>query len=220
MEKYLYLTSNEYAVLLHLTGSKTVTGFSIEFPEDVLVKRKLLFDMYRKGIVFNNGNGFSVSEEWQEVFGTIMRAQNVLWISFAEAEKPDILFYLCGEYAVRVENLTDAGHDLYRVSMRRAGDWQSELAEGELFPAVRTQQTAGELMDSRLGVPDDGEAETIVTFALCRNGTGEVVERATLEKDHLIYYMKYEAEERSVRRRAHKNEIAETLGRYLGVKQA
>ena len=215
MEKNLYVTSKEYAVLLHLTGNRTVTGFSIDFPTDTVQKRNLFFDMYRKGIVCSSDSGFIVAEEWKEVFQIIQTAEHILWISFEDSEQPDMLFYVCDDKAVCIENLTDEEHDSYRISMRESGAWCKELIERDIFPHIRTELNIRELLDDGLGVLSGDAAETIVTFASYRNGADTWTERVSLEKEQLIYYMKYEDSDEVVRKRAHKTEIEEILNKYL-----
>ena len=215
MEKNLYVTSKEYAVLLHLTGNKIVTGFSIDFPTDTVQKRNLFFDMYRKGIVCSADSSFAVAREWEEVFQVIQTAEHVLWISFENAEQPDMLFYVCGDKAVCIENLTDGEHDSYRISMREPRAWHKELMEREICPHVRTERNTRDRLDEGLGVTSGDGAETLVTYAYYRNGADTWTERVTLEREQLIYYMKYEASDGVVRKRAHKTEIEEILNRYL-----
>ena len=215
MEKNLYLTSKEYAVLLHLTGNRAVTGFAIDFPTDTAEKRKILFGLYRKGIVCNTGSEFKVADEWREVFRSIQTAQNVLWITFEEEEQPDLLFYVCSGNAVCIENLTDTEHDCYRISMRENAVWRNDLIERELFPNIRTDLNLGELLDRGLGVEDSSTPETVVTFSMYQNGADTRTEKVSLEKENLIYYVKYEAADGVTRKRAHKTEIEEILKKYL-----
>ena len=215
IEKYLYLSSKEYAVLLHLSGKRCVTGFVLDFPDDVQTKRRLLFDLYRKGIICNPGDRFEVAPEWRDVFRTVMQADRVLWISFRDNDKQDILCYIDRRAAVCIENLSDAGHDLYRVSMKDSGAVKNELTENGMFPRIRINKNDSGMLDEYLGVAQGGDPEIICSFSLYVNGEPERKERITLEKEQLIYFVRFENSEGVIRRRAFCDETERILDRYL-----
>ncbi|HAE44449.1 MAG TPA: hypothetical protein DCG37_02475 [Lachnospiraceae bacterium] len=215
IEKYLYLTSKEYAVLLHLSGNRCVTGFGFDFPDDVQMKRQLIFDLYRKGIICNPGDRFEVAPEWKDVFQTVLQADRVLWISFRDHDKQDILCYIDRRAAVCMENLSDAGHDLYRVSMKGADAIKNELKENGMFPRIRMNKNDSKMLDTHLGVAPGGDPEKICSFSLYVNGESERKERVTLEKEQLIYFVRIENAEGTIRRRAFCDETERILDRYL-----
>ena len=219
MEKYLYLTKQEYAVLLHLTGKKPVTGFSIDFFEDTLKKRQLLFDLYRRGIIISTGDRFEVSEEWKAVFESVHTAEYVMWLSFEDKEKQDMLFYLCGRQAVCMENLSGPQDGRtggrYRITMQDTSALRAGLTEGGFFPHIRVNREDGELLDRMLGAEDDQDSERICSVCFYRNGEPRWTERVTVEKDRFLYFVRTESALGTERRRAGRDEFERILERYF-----
>ena len=97
MEKYLYLTPDEYEAMVCISGQTPVTCFSKMKYLEIEDRRNRLLTLYNKGFVVNTGEAFVINAEWKDAFACIHSAKSALHITAGNPEVPDLLVYV-GKY--------------------------------------------------------------------------------------------------------------------------
>jgi hypothetical protein len=115
MEKYLYLTPDEYEAMVCISGQTPVTCFSKMKYLEIEDRRKRLLTLFNKGFVVNTGEAFVINAEWKDAFACIHSAKSALHITAGNPEVPDLLVYV-GKSCVLLENISTKTESNYRLS--------------------------------------------------------------------------------------------------------
>lgn len=192
MEKYLYLTPDEYEAMVCISGQTPVTGFSkMKYPE-IEERRKRLLKLFNKGFIVNTGESFAINSEWKDAFASIHSAKSTLHITAKNPEVPDLLVYV-GKSCVLLENISTKTESNYRLSVWEPADLLQMLTDCVQFPRIRVELDEAEILRRAdiPGGPEEGMNKVECSITKYPNGSEEALFSACfLKKDALWYVMK------------------------------
>lgn len=190
MEKYLYLTPDEYEAMVCISGRTPVTGFSKMKYLEIGERRKQLLKLFNKGFVVNAGESFVVSSEWKDAFACIHSAKTVLYLTARKSEAPDLLVYV-GKNCVLLENISTKAEFIYRISLWEPVNLVEMLTESVLFPRIKMEQDKAEILkrSENSDVPVEGTENIEYSITQYPNGSEEVLFSASFFRLEALWYI-------------------------------
>ena len=190
MEKYLYLTPDEYEAMVCISGQTPVTCFSKMKYLEIEDRRNRLLTLYNKGFVVNTGEGFVINAEWKDAFACIHTAKSALHITAGNPEVPDLLVYV-GKSCVLLENISTKTESNYRLSFWESAALAQMLADSDHFPKIRVEQSEADILrrsdDSVM--PEDGAEKIECSITKYANGSEDALFSAGFLKKELLWYV-------------------------------
>lgn len=190
MEKYLYLTPDEYEAMVCISGQTPVTCFSKMKYLEIEDRRNRLLTLYNKGFVVNTGEAFVINAEWKDVFACIHSAKSALHITTGNPEVPDLLVYV-GKSCVLLENISTKTESNYRLSFWESAALAQMLADSDHFPKIRVEQSEADILrrsdDSVM--PEDGAEKIECSITKYANGSEDALFSAGFLKKELLWYV-------------------------------
>lgn len=200
MEKYLYLTPDEYEAMVCISGQTPVTCFSKMKYLEIEDRRNRLLTLYNKGFVVNTGEAFVINAEWKDAFACIHTAKSALHITAGNPEVPDLLVYV-GKSCVLLENISTKTESNYRLSFWEPADLAQMLADSDHFPKIRVEQSEADILrrsDDSV-IPEDGAEKIECSITKYANGSEDALFSAGFLKKELLWYvMKNSGDAKSV----------------------
>ena len=190
MEKYLYLTPDEYEAMVCISGQTPVTCFSKMKYLEIEDRRNRLLTLYNKGFVVNTGEAFVINAEWKDAFACIHSAKSALHITTGNPEVPDLLVYV-GKSCVLLENISTKTESNYRLSLWEPAHLAQMLADCDQFPKIRVEQSEADIL-RKSDDPYISEDETeIVECSIKKylNGSEDALYSARFLKKELLWYV-------------------------------
>lgn len=190
MEKYLYLTPDEYEAMVCISGQTPVTCFSKMNNLEIEDRRKRLLTLFNKGFVVNTGEAFVINAEWKDAFACIHSAKSALHITAGNPEVPDLLVYV-GKSCVLLENISTKTESNYRLSFWESAVLAQMLADSDHFPKIRVEQSEADILrrsdDSVM--PEDGAEKIECSITKYANGSEDALYSARFLKKELLWYV-------------------------------
>lgn len=190
MEKYLYLTPDEYEAMVCISGQTPVTCFSKMKYLEIEDRRKRLLTLFNKGFVVNTGEAFVINAEWKDAFACIHSAKSALHITTGNPEVPDLLVYV-GKSCVLLENISTKTESNYRLSFWESAALAQMLADSDHFPKIRVEQSEADILrrsdDSVM--PEDGAEKIECSITKYANGSEDALFSAGFLKKELLWYV-------------------------------
>ena len=190
MEKYLYLTPDEYEAMVCISGQTPVTCFSKMKYLEIEDRRNRLLTLYNKGFVVNTGEAFVINAEWKDAFACIHTAKSALHITTGNPEVPDLLVYV-GKSCVLLENISTKTESNYRLSFWEPAALAQMLADSDQFPKIRVEQSEADILrrsdDSVM--PEDGAEKIECSITKYANGSEDALFSAGFLKKELLWYV-------------------------------
>lgn len=190
MEKYLYLTPDEYEAMVCISGQTPVTCFSKMKYLEIEDRRKRLLTLFNKGFVVNTGEAFVINAEWKDAFACIHSAKSALHITAGNPEVPDLLVYV-GKSCVLLENISTKTESNYRLSFWESAALAQMLADSDHFPKIRVEQSEADILrrsdDSVM--PEDGAEKIECSITKYANGSEDALFSAGFLKKELLWYV-------------------------------
>ncbi len=190
MEKYLYLTPDEYEAMVCISGQTPVTCFSKMKYLEIEDRRNRLLTLYNKGFVVNTGEAFVINAEWKDAFACIHTAKSALHITTGNPEVPDLLVYV-GKSCVLLENISTKTESNYRLSFWESAALAQMLADSDHFPKIRVEQSEADILrrsdDSVM--PEDGAEKIECSITKYANGSEDALFSAGFLKKELLWYV-------------------------------
>lgn len=190
MEKYLYLTPDEYEAMVCISGQTPVTCFSKMKYLEIEDRRNRLLILYNKGFVVNTGEAFVINAEWKDAFACIHTAKSALHITAGNPEVPDLLVYV-GKSCVLLENISTKTESNYRLSFWESAALAQMLADSDHFPKIRVEQSEADILrrsdDSVM--PEDGAEKIECSITKYANGSEDALFSAGFLKKELLWYV-------------------------------
>ena len=190
MEKYLYLTPDEYEAMVCISGQTPVTCFSKMKYLEIEDRRNRLLTLYNKGFVVNTGEAFVINAEWKDAFACIHTAKSALHITAGNPEVPDLLVYV-GKSCVLLENISTKTESNYRLSFWEPAALAQMLADSDHFPKIRVEQSEADILrrsdDSVM--PEDGAEKIECSITKYANGSEDALFSAGFLKKELLWYV-------------------------------
>ena len=190
MEKYLYLTPDEYEAMVCISGQTPVTCFSKMKYLEIEDRRNRLLTLYNKGFVVNTGEAFVINAEWKDAFACIHTAKSALHITAGNPEVPDLLVYV-GKSCVLLENISTKTESNYRLSFWKPADLAQMLADSDQFPKIRVEQSEADILrrsDDSV-IPEDGAEKIECSITKYANGSEDALFSAGFLKKELLWYV-------------------------------
>jgi hypothetical protein len=190
MEKYLYLTPDEYEAMVCISGQTPVTCFSKMKYLEIEDRRNRLLTLYNKGFVVNTGEAFVINAEWKDAFACIHSAKSALHITAGNPEVPDLLVYV-GKSCVLLENISTKTESNYRLSFWESAALAQMLADSDHFPKISVEQSEADILrrsdDSVM--PEDGAEKIECSITKYANGSEDALFSAGFLKKELLWYV-------------------------------
>lgn len=190
MEKYLYLTPDEYEAMVCISGQTPVTCFSKMKYLEIEDRRKRLLTLFNKGFVVNTGEAFVINAEWKDAFACIHSAKSALHITTGNPEVPDLLVYV-GKSCVLLENISTKTESNYRLSFWESAALAQMLADSDHFPKIRVEQSEADILrrsdDSVMS--EDGAEKIECSITKYANGSEDALFSAGFLKKELLWYV-------------------------------
>jgi hypothetical protein len=190
MEKYLYLTPDEYEAMVCISGQTPVTCFSKMKYLEIEDRRNRLLTLYNKGFVVNTGEAFVINAEWKDAFACIHSAKSALHITAGNPEVPDLIVYV-GKSCVLLENISTKTESNYRLSFWESAALAQMLADSDHFPKIRVEQSEADILrrsdDSVM--PEDGAEKIECSITKYANGSEDALFSAGFLKKELLWYV-------------------------------
>ena len=190
MEKYLYLTPDEYEAMVCISGQTPVTCFSKMKYLEIEDRRNRLLTLYNKGFVVNTGEAFVINAEWKDAFACIHTAKSALHITAGNPEVPDLLVYV-GKSCVLLENISTKTESNYRLSFWEPAALAQMLADSDHFPKIRVEQSEADILrrsdDSVM--PEDRAEKIECSITKYANGSEDALFSAGFLKKELLWYV-------------------------------
>ncbi len=190
MEKYLYLTPDEYEAMVCISGQTPVTCFSKMKYLEIEDRRKRLLTLFNKGFVVNTGEVFVINAEWKDAFACIHSAKSALHITAGNPEVPDLLVYV-GKSCVLLENISTKTESNYRLSFWESAALAQMLADSDHFPKIRVEQSEADILrrsdDSVM--PEDGAEKIECSITKYANGSEDALFSVGFLKKELLWYV-------------------------------
>lgn len=190
MEKYLYLTPDEYEAMVCISGQTPVTCFSKMKYLEIEDRRNRLLTLYNKGFVVNTGEAFVINAEWKDAFACIHTAKSALHITAGNPEVPDLLVYV-GKSSVLLENISTKTESNYRLSFWEPAALTQMLADSDHFPKIRVEQSEADILrrSDDSGMPEDGAEKIECSITKYANGSEDALYSARFLKKELLWYV-------------------------------
>lgn len=190
MEKYLYLTPDEYEAMVCISGQTPVTCFSKMKYLEIEDRRNRLLTLYNKGFVVNTGEAFVINAEWKDAFACIHTAKSALHITAGNPEVPDLLVYV-GKSCVLLENISTKTESNYRLSFWEPADLAQMLTDSDQFPKIRVEQSEADILrrSDDSGMPEDGAEKFECSITKYANGSEDALYSARFLKKELLWYV-------------------------------
>ena len=190
MEKYLYLTPDEYEAMVCISGQTPVTCFSKMKYLEIEDRRNRLLTLYNKGFVVNTGEAFVINAEWKDAFACIHSAKSALHITAGNPEVPDLLVYV-GKSCVLLENISTKTESNYRLSFWESAALAQMLADSDHFPKIRVEQSEADILrrsDDSVML-EDGAEKIECSITKYANGSEDALFSAGFLKKELLWYV-------------------------------
>lgn len=219
MEKYLYLTPDEYEAMVCISGQTPVTCFSKMKYLEIEDRRNRLLTLYNKGFVVNTGEAFVINAEWKDAFACIHTAKSALHITTGNPEVPDLLVYV-GKSCVLLENISTKTESNYRLSFWESADLAQMLADSDHFPKIRVEQSEADILrrsdDSVM--PEDGAEKIECSITKYANGSEDALFSAGFLKKELLWYVMKNSGDAKSTELADSGTVTEILHQILDVR--
>ena len=219
MEKYLYLTPDEYEAMVCISGQTPVTCFSKMKYLEIEDRRNRLLTLYNKGFVVNTGEAFVINAEWKDAFACIHSAKSALHITTGNPEVPDLLVYV-GKSCVLLENISTKTESNYRLSFWESADLAQMLADSDHFPKIRVEQSEADILrrsdDSVM--PEDGAEKIECSITKYANGSEDALFSAGFLKKELLWYVMKNSGDAKSTELADSGTVTEILHQILDVR--
>ena len=219
MEKYLYLTPDEYEAMVCISGQTPVTCFSKMKYLEIEDRRKRLLTLFNKGFVVNTGEAFVINAEWKDAFACIHSAKSALHITTGNPEVPDLLVYV-GKSCVLLENISTKTESNYRLSFWESADLAQMLADSDHFPKIRVEQSEADILrrsdDSVM--PEDGAEKIECSITKYANGSEDALFSAGFLKKELLWYVMKNSGDAKSTELADSGTVTEILHQILDVR--
>ena len=219
MEKYLYLTPDEYEAMVCISGQTPVTCFSKMKYLEIEDRRKRLLTLFNKGFVVNTGEAFVINAEWKDAFACIHSAKSALHITTGNPEVPDLLVYV-GKSCVLLENISTKTESNYRLSFWESAALAQMLADSDHFPKIRVEQSEADILrrsdDSVM--PEDGAEKIECSITKYANGSEDALFSAVFLKKELLWYVMKNSGDAKSMELADSGTVTEILHQILDVR--
>ena len=219
MEKYLYLTPDEYEAMVCISGQTPVTCFSKMKYLEIEDRRNRLLTLYNKGFVVNTGEAFVINAEWKDAFACIHSAKSALHITAGNPEVPDLLVYV-GKSCVLLENISTKTESNYRLSFWESAALAQMLADSDHFPKIRVEQSEADILrrsdDSVM--PEDGAEKIECSITKYANGSEDALFSAGFIKKELLWYVMKNSGDAKSTELADSGTVTEILHQILDVR--
>lgn len=219
MEKYLYLTPDEYEAMVCISGQTPVTCFSKMKYLEIEDRRNRLLTLYNKGFVVNTGEAFVINAEWKDAFACIHTAKSALHITTGNPEVPDLLVYV-GKSCVLLENISTKTESNYRLSFWESAALAQMLADSDHFPKIRVEQSEADILrrsdDSVM--PEDGAEKIECSITKYANGSEDALFSAGFLKKELLWYVMKNSGDAKSTELADSGTVTEILHQILDVR--
>ena len=219
MEKYLYLTPDEYEAMVCISGQTPVTCFSKMKYLEIEDRRNRLLTLYNKGFVVNTGEAFVINAEWKDAFACIHSAKSALHITAGNPEVPDLLVYV-GKSCVLLENISTKTESNYRLSFWESAALAQMLADSDHFPKIRVEQSEADILrrsdDSVM--PEDGAEKIECSITKYANGSEDALFSAGFLKKELLWYVMKNSGDAKSMELADSGTVTEILHQILDVR--
>ena len=219
MEKYLYLTPDEYEAMVCISGQTPVTCFSKMKYLEIEDRRNRLLTLYNKGFVVNTGEAFVINAEWKDAFACIHTAKSALHITAGNPEVPDLLVYV-GKSCVLLENISTKTESNYRLSFWESAALAQMLADSDHFPKIRVEQSEADILrrsdDSVM--PEDGAEKIECSITKYANGSEDALFSAGFLKKELLWYVMKNSGDAKSTELADSGTVTEILHQILDVR--
>lgn len=219
MEKYLYLTPDEYEAMVCISGQTPVTCFSKMKYLEIEDRRNRLLTLYNKGFVVNTGEAFVINAEWKDAFACIHSAKSALHITAGNPEVPDLLVYV-GKSCVLLENISTKTESNYRLSFWESAALAQMLADSDHFPKIRVEQSEADILrrsdDSVM--PEDGAEKIECSITKYANGSEDALFSAGFLKKELLWYVMKNSGDAKSTELADSGTVTEILHQILDVR--
>lgn len=219
MEKYLYLTPDEYEAMVCISGQTPVTCFSKMNNLEIEDRRKRLLTLFNKGFVVNTGEAFVINAEWKDAFACIHSAKSALHITAGNPEVPDLLVYV-GKSCVLLENISTKTESNYRLSFWESAALAQMLADSDHFPKIRVEQSEADILrrsdDSVM--PEDGAEKIECSITKYANGSEDALFSAGFLKKELLWYVMKNSGDAKSTELADSGTVTEILHQILDVR--
>lgn len=219
MEKYLYLTPDEYEAMVCISGQTPVTCFSKMKYLEIEDRRNRLLTLYNKGFVVNTGEAFVINAEWKDAFACIHSAKSALHITTGNPEVPDLLVYV-GKSCVLLENISTKTESNYRLSFWESAALAQMLADSDHFPKIRVEQSEADILrrsdDSVM--PEDGAEKIECSITKYANGSEDALFSAGFLKKELLWYVMKNSGDAKSMELADSGTVTEILHQILDVR--
>ena len=219
MEKYLYLTPDEYEAMVCISGQTPVTCFSKMKYLEIEDRRNRLLTLYNKGFVVNTGEAFVINAEWKDAFACIHSAKSALHITTGNPEVPDLLVYV-GKSCVLLENISTKTESNYRLSFWESAALAQMLADSDHFPKIRVEQSEADILrrsdDSVM--PEDGAEKIECSITKYANGSEDALFSAVFLKKELLWYVMKNSGDAKSMELADSGTVTEILHQILDVR--
>lgn len=219
MEKYLYLTPDEYEAMVCISGQTPVTCFSKMKYLEIEDRRNRLLTLYNKGFVVNTGEAFVINAEWKDAFACIHTAKSALHITTGNPEVPDLLVYV-GKSCVLLENISTKTESNYRLSFWESAALAQMLADSDHFPKIRVEQSEADILrrsdDSVM--PEDGAEKIECSITKYANGSEDALFSAGFLKKELLWYVMKNSGDAKSMELADSGTVTEILHQILDVR--
>ena len=219
MEKYLYLTPDEYEAMVCISGQTPVTCFSKMKYLEIEDRRNRLLTLYNKGFVVNTGEAFVINAEWKDAFACIHSAKSALHITAGNPEVPDLLVYV-GKSCVLLENISTKTESNYRLSFWESAALAQMLADSDHFPKIRVEQSEADILrrsdDSVM--PEDGAEKIECSITKYANGSEDALFSAGFLKKELLWYVMKKSGDAKSMELADSGTVTEILHQILDVR--
>ena len=191
MDRSLYLSENELYVLLHLSGAHRVTCFPLRSPDNAEMRR-MLFALFQRGLVKNEGEKFVAAGYWGDVFSRLYVSPRLYWLSNEDTSVPEVLVYAgagAEKTFICLENVSDENKGQFRISMIPEGEITEFLTDSGNFPEIHLEEEDRyEIENTRLPDPLSGDGLPILKIREFANGeTGEKRQIMLERRGALIY---------------------------------
>ena len=219
MEKYLYLTPDEYEAMVCISGQTPVTCFSKMKYLEIEDRRNRLLTLYNKGFVVNTGEAFVINAEWKDAFACIHSAKSALHITAGNPEVPDLLVYV-GKSCVLLENISTKTESNYRLSFWESAALAQMLADSDHFPKIRVEQSEADILrrsDDSV-IPEDGAEKIECSITKYANGSEDALFSAGFLKKELLWYVMKNSGDAKSMELADSGTVTEILHQILDVR--
>lgn len=219
MEKYLYLTPDEYEAMVCISGQTPVTCFSKMKYLEIEDRRNRLLTLYNKGFVVNTGEAFVINAEWKDAFACIHTAKSALHITTGNPEVPDLLVYV-GKSCVLLENISTKTESNYRLSFWESAALAQMLADSDHFPKIRVEQSEADILrrSDDSGMPEDGAEKFECSITKYANGSEDALFSAGFLKKELLWYVMKNSGDAKSTELADSGTVTEILHQILDVR--